>query len=136
MTTAARLRALASLVEARKARDLAQLDSLMAEDRRLAAEMDDLARTPTRDAAEGGTALPHDRQAARLTWMERRMTALAEARAALRTPIAAARAAAIQSLGKNEALDHLVDRETRAAAQRRAARAEREAPPAKAPKGF
>ncbi len=136
MTAPARLRALAQLVEARKARDLAKLDALMAEDRRLAAEMADLARTPTRDAETGGTALPLDRQAARLAWVDRRMAALRKARAALQAPIAAARAAAVQSLGKNEALDHLVTRETRAAAQRREARAEREAPPPKAPRGM
>lgn len=132
----ARLRALAGLVEARKARDLAALDALMAEDRRLAAEMAELARTPSRDAEAGGGALPLDRQAARLAWVERRMRALGAARVALRAPIAAARAAAVQSLGKHEALDHLVARETRAAAQRRESRAEREAPPPKAPRGL
>ena len=58
----------------------------------------------------------------------RRMRAARRRRGELAARIRAARAEAVQSLGKHEALEALVERADRAAAQLRIARAEREAP--------
>jgi hypothetical protein len=127
--TPAGLRALAGLVEARKARDLARLEGLVAEDRRLEAEIAELAATGSRDLAEGA-ALPLARQGLREIWAEQRIRAARRRRAELAARIRAARAEAVQSLGRHRALEHLVEGADRSEAQRRLARAEREAPPA------
>jgi hypothetical protein len=123
------LRQLMQLAEARKARDLARLDRLLVEDRRLAAEVAELAGTAARDLAED-VALPLAQQGLRLAWADQRIRAAERRRAELAAGIGAARAEAAQSLGKHRALEHLVERAERAALQVRAARAEREAPPA------
>jgi hypothetical protein len=125
----AALRRLLALVAVRKARDLARLDRLAAEDRRLAAEIAVLAATPSRDAAGSGPPLPLGRQAARQAWADAGIRAARRRREALQAEIRAARAAAVQSLGKHEALAALAARAERAVAQTGAARAEREAPP-------
>jgi hypothetical protein len=117
-----------TLIEARKARDLAALDRLLAEDRRLAAEVSELRRVGTRDAESGGE-LPPERQAVRLAWADQRIRAARRRQAELADAIRAARAAAAQSLGKHRSLETLVDRADRAVGQAREARAEREAPP-------
>ena len=126
--TPAMLRRLVGLVDARKARDLARLDGLLAEDRRLAAEVEHLAATATLDLASGEP-LPPAQQGLRLAWADQRIRAIRRRRAELAAGIRAARTAAAQSLGKHRSLEHLVDRADRAALQLRAARAEREAAP-------
>jgi hypothetical protein len=126
--TPAALRRLMTLVEARKVRDLAALDRLLAEDRRLAAEIAELRRTAARDA-EADVALPPERQALRLVWADQRIRAAKLRQSALAEAIRAARAAAAQSLGKLTSLETLADRADRALVHARDARAEREAPP-------
>jgi hypothetical protein len=126
--TPARLRELAGLVEARKARDLARLEALIAEDRRLEAEIAHLSGTAARDL-ETGIAVPLAQQAVRQSWADQRIRAARRRRAELAAGIRAARAAAVQSLGKHESLGSLVARADRVAALANAARAEREAPP-------
>lgn len=116
------------LAEARKARDLAELDRLLAEDRRLEAEIAALRRAAAQDAALA-TALPLERQGVRLAWVERSIQATRLRRTALQTRIRAARASAAQSLGKHRSLEVLVDRADRDVRHARAAKAEREAPP-------
>ena len=76
--TPAALRDLASLVEARKARDLARLEGLIAEDRRLAAEIAGLAATASLDLASGER-LPLMQQAVRQAWADQRIRAAAAA---------------------------------------------------------
>jgi hypothetical protein len=125
------LRQLMQLAEARKARDLSRLDRLLAEDRRLVAEIAELAGTAARDMAADGS-LPLPRQGLRLAWAGRRIAAARRQRTELTAAIRAARAEAAQSLGKHQTLEHLAERAERAALQLRAARAEREAPPAAA----
>ena len=126
--TPAALRRLAGLIEARKARDLAQLERLLAEDRRLAAELAELAATAARDHSEDA-AVPLTQQGVRLRWADQRIRAAHRRRAELAAGIRAARTVAARSLGKHEALGHLVDKADRAAMHLRAARIEREAPP-------
>jgi hypothetical protein len=130
--TPAALRELMRLMDARKARDLARLDRLLTEDRRLAEEIAALAATGTRDLAEGP--LPLAEQGRRLAWAAARGRAAARRREALAAEIRAARAEAVQSLGKQKALEHLTDRADRDVFERRAARAEREAPPPEKPR--
>jgi hypothetical protein len=130
--TPAALRRLTTLVEARRARDLAHLDRLLGEARRLEAEIAELRRTAARDA-EDGVALPPERQAVRLVWADQRMRTARRRLAGLADAIRAARAVAAQSLGKHRSLETLADRADRAAVQAREARAEREAPPPVSP---
>lgn len=125
--SAPRLRALLALAEARKVRDLAALEALVAEDRRLAAERADLAGLHARDLAEADA--PLAALAARLRWAEARAAAIETARAALAPRIAAARALAVEALGKREALDALAARAEAEARALREARAEAERPP-------
>jgi hypothetical protein len=132
--TPAALRQLAGLADVRKVRELARLDALLTEDRRLAAEIAELAATGVRDLASDA-ALPLGRQALRLAWAEQRIALARWQRTALAAEIAAARRLAAVSLGKHQALERLTEASDRASAQVRAARAEREAPPAAAPRG-
>ena len=125
--TPAALRALTHLMDARKARDLARLDRLLTEDRRLVEEIATLAATGSRDLAEGP--LPLAEQGRRLAWSAARIRAAERRRRQLAAEIRLARAEAVQSLGKHKALEHLTDRADRAAAHQREARAVREAPP-------
>ncbi|MFO1210858.1 MAG: hypothetical protein U1E40_16840 [Amaricoccus sp.] len=122
------LRRLAGLVDARKNRDLARLEALFAEDRRLQAELGDLTATLARELGEEAD-MPPGRQGLRYIWVEQRSRAIRRRRAELTAAIRVARAAAVQSLGKHRALEDLVDRAEDAEAQARAARAERESPP-------
>lgn len=125
--SAPRLRALLALAEARKTRDLAALEALVAEDRRLAAERAGLAGLHAQDIAEADA--PLAALAARLRWAEARAAAIDAARAALAPRIAAARALAVESLGKREALDALAARAEAEARALREARTEAERPP-------
>jgi len=125
--TPGKLRELARLVEARKARDLAQLERLMVEDRELAAEIAALARLPETDAASGD--LPLRQQAKRQAWADWRQIAAAHRRSELGPEIAAARAQAAESLGKHRALELLEEKAERVEKQVKAARIEREAMP-------
>jgi hypothetical protein len=126
--TPAALRALLTLVDARRARDIAALDRLLAEDRRLTAEIAELARTAARDAA-GGETLPPEQQGLRLAWADQRIRAARRRRAELAVAIHGARAVAARSLGKHRSLETLAERADRAVRHTRDARAEREAPP-------
>ncbi|HRO10634.1 hypothetical protein [Amaricoccus sp.] len=130
--TPAALRRLAGLAEARRARDLARLDALLSRDRTLAAEIAALATTLSREA-KSGAPLPPAQQALRETWVDQRIRAARRQRAALAPAIAAARAQAVQSLGKHEALGKLVERADDDARHQRDARTEREAPPPATP---
>jgi len=124
------LRQLAALAEARRSRDLAVLEELLLEDRRLAAEILEIAAAPARDLAEGGIAIaPIAQQALRFAWLERHIAALRRRRAELAPRIAQARAEASRSLGKHQALEHLSGRAEQAADREREARSEREAMP-------
>ena len=127
----AALRALTGLAEARQARDLARLDGLLTRQRRLDGEIADLSAALSRDLA-AGLDLPPAQQALRQAWVDARLRAARQQRAALAASIAAARAEAVQSLGKHRALETLVERGDRIALQQRLARAEREAPPPRA----
>ena len=126
--TPAALARLAGLVEARKARDLARLEGLVAEDRRLAAEIAALAATSARDLAEAPD-MSLAQQGLRTRWAEARIALARVRRAELAAGIRAARAAAVQSLGKHRALEDLAARADLDVRRTRAARAEREAPP-------
>ncbi len=128
--TPARLRDLLALAEARKARDLARLEALIAADRTLAHQALDLAGTHARDMAEGAGSTPLALLGHRLIWADGRLTALRAARARLGTEIADVRAAATISLGKHRALEHLLERALRTTRAQHEARAERDAPPA------
>lgn len=125
--TPAALRDLQRLMAARKARDLARLDRLLAEDRALAEEIGRLAATGSRDLADGP--LPLAEQGRRLAWAAACIRAAERRRRQLAPEIRAARAEAVQSLGRHEALGNLAGRADREVRQDRAARAEREAPP-------
>jgi hypothetical protein len=119
--TLAALRKLAALMEARKARDLARLERLLAEDRVLAAELATLA-CPDAACSASETPLPLRHQAARLAWIDQHKASLRRRRAVLTGEIARARAAAVQSLGRERALDHLAEGASRSDAARRTAR--------------
>ncbi|MFT3975429.1 MAG: hypothetical protein QM699_18940 [Amaricoccus sp.] len=125
--TPAALRDLGRLMEARKARDLARLERLASEARALDAELATLAATAVADVASGEP-LPPGRQAARLAWIDQRTAMVRQQRAALAPEIERARAAAVQSLGRERALDRVAETAARAEAARRTSRDEREAP--------
>lgn len=127
--TPAALRGLGTLMAARKARDLARLERLVVEDRELQSELAALAALPAADAASGAP-LPPDRHAARLAWIEHRRTQAQRRRAALAPEIDRARAAAVESLGRERALDRMAETAARIELARQAARDEREAPAA------
>ena len=114
--TPAELRRLATLAEARKARDLARLEALIAEARRLEDEIAELAATERRDLAAGAN---FRLLAGRLAWAAAEIAARRRRIGAIALEIAAARAAARVSLGKHEALAALVER---TAAEERAGR--------------
>ena len=131
--TPAALRQLMVLVEARKARDLAALDRLLAEQRRLEAEVADLRRTASRDARSGDDAAAGAAGAPARLGRPVHPRGRGCGRRRLAETIRAARAAAAQSLGKHRSLETLVERADRAALHARDARAEREAPPPVSP---
>lgn len=115
------LEKLSALAEARKARDLAALEALTAEQRTLEAEIAELAGTEARDAAEGQ--MPFAMIAQRAAWSASQI-ALRERRiAAITVELAGVRAAARVSVGKHEALKKLIEgaERDRQAAENRAA---------------
>ncbi len=126
--TPAQLRELIRLAEARKAGDLARLDALLTEARACEAEIEDAGRTAVEDLAAAAE-MPMAQLALRQVWADQRVAQARRRLATLAPRVAAARAAAVQSLGKHAALEKLVDHADRAAAHTRAARAERDAPP-------
>lgn len=125
--SAARLRALLALAEARKTRDLAALEALAAEDRRLAQELAGLAQVHARDLAGPDAPLPV--LEARLRWAQAQAAAVQGERTALAGRIALARAQATTALGKREALGALAARAEAEARARAEARIEAERPP-------
>jgi hypothetical protein len=124
--TRARLDRLATLAEARRTRAFAELESLIATDRALAAQLPALAGTHRLDMAEGPDAAPFALIGRRMAWAEARMQEVRAARAALAPAIAAARRAATEALGRQRALDRLIARAASEEARARAARAERD----------
>lgn len=127
--TPARLAELLALSEARKARALAALEAAAEADRRLVAELAELAATYARDMAGGVDAAALPALGRRLVWADRRAAAVRAERTALAPRLAALRAEAAQAVGKHRALERLLD-DARAEARRAAdARAERDAPP-------
>lgn len=98
---------LAALAGARRDRDLAKIEALLAEQRRLEAEIAEFAGTEARDAADGS--MPFAMLARRASWVNAQV-ALRERRiAAIAIELAGVRAAARVSVGKHEALRKLVD---------------------------
>jgi hypothetical protein len=108
---AAPLRDLAALAEARRARDLARLEALIAEARGLEDEIAELGDTEARDMAEGR--VPFAVMGMRLAWAEAAIAAKRRRIAAIAVEIAGVRAAARVSLGKHEALVALLGRAER-----------------------
>jgi hypothetical protein len=127
--TPARLAELLALAEARKARALAALQTVQAEDRALAAELAALAQTHARDLAEGAAGAPFPVLGKRLAWADARTAAVRAARARLAARLAAARAEAAAGVGKHRALETLLARARAEALRAAEARAERDAPP-------
>jgi hypothetical protein len=109
---AAALRDLAALAQARRARDLARLEALIAEARGLEDEIAALADTEARDMAEGQ--VPFAVMGMRLAWAEAAIAAKRRRIAALAVEIAGVRAEARVSLGKHEALAALLAKADRA----------------------
>jgi hypothetical protein len=103
---AADLAALAALAEARRTRDLARLEALIAEARGLEAEIVELAATERRDAAAGPTDFAQ--MGRRHAWAEAQIAARQRRIAGIAAEIAAVRKAARVSLGKHEVLKALV----------------------------
>lgn len=118
---AARLRALATLAEAKRARDLARLDALIAEARGIEEAIAALAGTERRDMAEGR--VPFALMGLRVAWADAEIAARRARLAEIAGALAAVRAEARTSLGKHEALRALV---ARAEAAERGARARAE----------
>jgi hypothetical protein len=132
--TPAILRQLLQIAEVRKSRDLAALEALVAADRACEAEIEELSDTHARDWADGAAALtPLFQQGLRLVWADARIAEVRKRREVLADRIAGAREAAIQSLGKHEALEQMIKEVEREAKHLRATRAERDAPPAAPP---
>lgn len=102
-------RELVSLLDARKRRDLARLDRLLTEDRRMANEISELASTGTRDIASDPRH-PFALQAARQAWADQRMSEARIRRAELAVAIRLARSEAVLSVGKQRALEELAIR--------------------------
>ena len=128
------LRQLAALAEARKARDLAELEAAVSEDRRLVEAIEEFARLPMRDLESFGEnpgPMPYAQTALRMAWADQHIAIARKRRAELAKRIAQLRQVAAQSLGKHEALERLRERAAQDVAERRAARQEREAPPVK-----
>lgn len=131
--TPARLRDLMKVVEARKTRDLAQLEALQARARGLEAEIEEARSLHARDAAEAGLAqVPFAFVGLRLKLADHLVAQAERRRAELQPEIEAARAQAAESLGKHSALEKLLENTEREQAALRLTRAERDAPPAEA----
>jgi hypothetical protein len=80
--------------------------------------------------AAGAMDLPLAQQSLRLDWADQHMTQARACRARLAPQITQARDSARQSLGKHQALEHLLDKAKQSEARVREARSEREAMPA------
>jgi hypothetical protein len=123
------LRQLTALAEARKSRDLAELEALTSEDRRLAEAIEAYARAPARDILEGAEGMPLAQLALRLEWADRNIAIAHRQRVELGERIAALRKRAAVSLGKHQALEKLTERAFRQQAERVLAREDKEAVP-------
>lgn len=122
------LRRLTALAEARKQRDLAELEALASEDRRLVEAIKGYASTYSRDFQEGGEEMPLSQFALRLEWAERSIAVATRQRAELHKKIALLRKRAAVSLGKHQALEKLSERTARQEADQRQGREQKEAP--------
>lgn len=134
--TPAKLRQLGQLAEARKLRDLAELEAAVSEDRMLRQRILDLAATPMRDMAEGLMSVPVAQQEVRQVWAQRQIALCRARRTELAGRIETLRRSAARSLGKHEAIGKLVGSAEADAIEARRARAEREAPPHKVQSPF
>lgn len=119
------LRGLAMLAEARRQRDLAAVERLMTEVRRLDAEIAEIAGTLTRDMAADAP-VPMMNYGRRLAWAEHETALRRAAQARVMAELTAARAVARVSLGKHEALKKLVEAAETEARRDRERRAERD----------
>jgi hypothetical protein len=123
--TPAALRQLAGLAEARRQRDLAAVERLTAEMRRLDAEIAEIAGTLTRDMAADAP-VPMMNHGRRMAWSEHETALRRAAQARLAPQRAAARTVARVSLGKHEALMKLVETAEAGARRDRERRAEQD----------
>lgn len=119
------LKRLAQLTDAVKSRDLARLEALLAQDRGLEDEIERLSLQQIEDMKSGDN-IPQ--LARRLAWAEAHIDKARRGRAALAAQIRAAREAAVQSLGRHEALEHLREKAAEDATREALARIERDAP--------
>jgi hypothetical protein len=123
----AALARLVALAEARRRRDLARIEALAVEARRIEDEIADLGTTQRRDAEAG--AMPLAMVARRIAWAEAAIAGHQRRVAAIAHELAAARTAAQASVGRHEALAALLARAAREARRDRERAAERAAPP-------
>jgi hypothetical protein len=123
------LRQLTDVAEARKVRDLAELEALTSEDRRLAEAIEAYARAPAQDLLDSGENVPLAQIALRMEWADRNIAIARRQRAALAGRIAVFRKRAAVSLGKHQALEKLTERSIRRRADLAQAREEKEAAP-------
>ncbi|MEM8569733.1 MAG: hypothetical protein AAGG56_02390 [Pseudomonadota bacterium] len=119
---------LTALAEARKARDLAELEAIVAEDRKLADAIEAYTKAPSQDLADSAE-IPFNQMARRLEWADQNIALARQKRAELASRIEELRKRAAVSLGKHEALTQLTKRSLRQREEQSAARTEREAPP-------
>lgn len=133
--TPQQLRQLAELAEARRSRDLAELEAVVAEDRRLAQAIEGYARSHAQDMADADGELPFAQMALRIEWADRNIALARMQRAELAKRITELRKRAAVSLGKHRALEKLTDRAIRQEAEIQRTREEKEAPTARDPSG-
>lgn len=132
--TSAQIRDLIRVVEARKTRDLARLDGLMVQVRACEAEIEAAMRMHAHDAAEEALDdVPFAFHGLRITLADQRIAQAERLRAALEPDIAAARAQAVESVGRHSALERILEDVERDRKRTRIARTERDAPAPLAP---
>lgn len=131
--TPQQLRQLTELAEARRSRDLAELEAVVAEDRRLAQAIEGYSRSHAQDMADADGGLPFAQMALRIEWADRNIALARMRRAELAKRISELRKRAAVSLGKHRALEKLTDRAVRQETEIQRAREEKEAPTARHP---
>jgi hypothetical protein len=126
------LRRLLAAAEARRDRDLSELQAALTEQNRLDLEIARLTGLPAREMAASGPALPPPQMALRLEWVGAALASTRRRRQALEAQLPRLRREAARSLGRHRVLEELDRRGAAEAERARAVRAEREAPPAAA----
>ncbi len=123
------LNKLVALADAQKARDLAVLESALAEDRRLEQEINEMSKIIAQDMTDGDfSEMPYSQFALRLQWADHRVSEAAVRREALSDKIRKLRSLAAISLGKHSALEKLSERAEKQKREFREARTDRETP--------